>query len=542
MGHQPLRKTEYSCAHRSLLIFTLKEGEMMTFLSYLRENIELKRLKTIFFCVFTFGLVAHGYSFFNGNFSHDSLFDLYELSPDPMIAVGRYFRPVYRLIRGDFALPVISGFLLMLFMALSIYLLTDTLPIRKPFFLILTCGILITNASVTLLNATYIHDADSYGFALLLVVLGIYITVKFKRGIFFAPLLYMLSLGLYQAYINVAIFVFLLLALVSLLEGASVKQEYLKGLFRMISVGVGMALYFIGYKVVLMITGISQSDGYNSVSRTGGLSLRNIAHRFYYCLKSELEWLIYPRNRVTWLITGITVVLMAVAIWLVITLLSRMKSSKRPIPGVIGIFAMIPFGINTITILSDQYHELTTFSLFFLYILVVVLIELYLKNNDRIKIGSGITYVSALLLCIIIFDNCIYSNQVYLKKEMENAATLSVLTRMIGRMEGTEGYVPGETECAIIGILDEGPLSQHRAGFDYDTGGLWYNYNTSYPETYPIYLNYYLDYPVNFVSDDKLTALENTPEVKNMPFFPAEDSVKMVDGVMVVKLSEPVEK
>lgn len=324
--------------------------------------------------MFTFGLVAHGYSFFNGNFSHDSLFDLYELSPDPMIAVGRYFRPVYRLIRGDFALPVISGFLLMLFMALSIYLLTDTLPIRKPFFLILTCGILITNASVTLLNATYIHDADSYGFALLLVVLGIYITVKFKRGIFFAPLLYMLSLGLYQAYINVAIFVFLLLALVSLLEGASVKQEYLKGLFRMISVGVGMALYFIGYKVVLMITGISQSDGYNSVSRTGGLSLRNIAHRFYYCLKSELEWLIYPRNRVTWLITGITVVLMAVAIGLVITLLSRMKSSKRPIPGVIGIFAMIPFGINTITILSDQYHELTTFSLFFLYILVIVLI------------------------------------------------------------------------------------------------------------------------------------------------------------------------
>lgn len=168
--------------------------------------------------------------------------------------------------------------------------------------------------------------------------------------------------------------------------------------------------------------------------------------------------------------------------------------------------------------------------------------EKYLKNNDRIKIGSGITYVSALLLCIIIFDNCIYSNQVYLKKEMENAATLSVLTRMIGRMEGTEGYIPGETECAIIGILDEGPLSQHRAGFDYDTGGLWYNYNTSYPETYPIYLNYYLDYPVNFVSDDKLTALENSPEVKNMPFFPAEDSVKMVDGVMVIKLSEPVEK
>ena len=55
-------------------------------------------------------------------------------------------------------------------------------------------------------------------------------------------------------------------------------------------------------------------------------------------------------------------------------------------------------------------------------------------------------------------------------------------------------------------------------------------------------MNYYLDYSVNFVNDDKLTALENSPEVQKMPFFPAEDSVKMADGVIVVKLSEPLKK
>ncbi len=514
----------------------------MKLISYLEENIELKRLKTIFFSVFTFGLVAHGFRFFNGNFSHDSLFDLYEKSPDLMISVGRYFRPVYRLIRGDFALPVISGFLLLLFMAISIYLLTDILPIRKTLFLVLSSGVLITNYSVTLLNATYIHDADAYAFSFLLVVLGIYVTVRFRRGIFFAPLLYMLSLGLYQAYMNAAIFVFLLLALVALLEGADVKQVYLKGLFRMISVGAGMVIYFIGYKVVLMITEISPSDLNNSVSTNVGLSVRNIAHRFYICLKSECEWLLAPRNRVTWLITGIVIVFMAAAIWLVITLLSRMKSSKKPIPGVLGILAMMPLGINAITIISNQYHELTIFALFFFYIFVIVLIELYLKNDDKGKTGRRITYVCAVLLSIFIFDNCIYSNQVYLKKEMENEATLSVITRIIDRMEETEGFVPGETEIAIIGILDEGPFKQHRDGYDYTTAGLYYNFNTSYPETYPIYMNYYLDYPVNFVNEDKLTALENSPEVQNMPMFPAKDSVKMVDGVMAVKLSDPLKK
>lgn len=202
---------------------------------------------------------------------------------------------------------------------------------------------------------------------------------------------------------------------------------------------------------------------------------------------------------------------------------------------------MIPFGINAITLIADQYHELTLFALFFCYILVVVLIELYLKNNDKIKIGNGITYVCAILLGIIIFDNCIYSNQVYLKKDLESSATLSVFTRIIDRMEETEGFVPGETESAIIGTLSYGPLNQRRAGFDYDTTGLWYNYSTTYPETYTLYMNYYLGYPVSFVSDDELTALENMPEVQNMPLFPAADSIKMVDGVMVIKLSEPLE-
>lgn len=378
----------------------------------IEDKVDLKRLKIIFFSVFTFGLVAHGYSYFNGNFSHDSLFDLYEASPEPMIAVGRYFRPVYRLIRGDFALPVIGGFLFMLFMALSVYLLKDVLQIKKTLFLILTCGILVTNYSVTLLNATFIHDTDSYGLAL------------------------------------------------------------------------------------------------------------------------------FPRSRVVWLIAAINIILLVAAVWLVVKLLLRNSSSKRQAAGAAGIVAMMPFGINVITIIADQYHELTIYSLFLCYIFVVVLLELYLKDSNAIKRGSILSCVYAILLCIIIFDNCIFSNEAYLKKDLESAATLSVFTRIIDRMEQTEGYVPGETESVIIGILSYGPLNKRRAGFDYDSTGLWFNFSTTYHETYESYMNYYLGYPVNFVSEDKRMAMRALPEVENMPVFPAEGSIKMIDDVMVIKLSE----
>lgn len=49
MGHQPLRKTEYSCAHWSLLIFTLKEGgDDDIFIIFEREH-RVKKTEDYFF-------------------------------------------------------------------------------------------------------------------------------------------------------------------------------------------------------------------------------------------------------------------------------------------------------------------------------------------------------------------------------------------------------------------------------------------------------------------------------------------------------------
>ena len=106
----------------------------------LRPGVDLKKLTFIFLWVFAFGLVAHGFCYFNGNFSHDSLFSIYEESPDINIAVGRFLRPVYRMLRGNFALPVINGFLSLVYLSLAIYLLSDIMEIRRKSFLALTCG------------------------------------------------------------------------------------------------------------------------------------------------------------------------------------------------------------------------------------------------------------------------------------------------------------------------------------------------------------------------------------------------------------------
>ena len=238
-----------------------------------RPGLDWKKLKFIFCWVFAIGLAAHGYCYFNGNFSHDSLFSIYEESPEINIAVGRFLRPVYRMLRGNFTLPVINGVLSLVFLSLAVYLLTDILDIRRKSAIALTCGLLVTNATFTLMNATYLHDADAYMVSLLLALAGVWTALRVRHGIWYATLFYFASLGIYQAYIDAAIYVFLILALVRLLKGEGVKQVYLDTLRNFLPIMAAMVLYYIGIRVTQHFTHLSDGDYYNTVSNVTALTI-----------------------------------------------------------------------------------------------------------------------------------------------------------------------------------------------------------------------------------------------------------------------------
>lgn len=504
-------------------------------------KIDLEKLKYIFLWVFAFGLVAHGFCYFNGNFSHDSLFCLYEPDPEVNIAVGRFLRPVYRLLRGSFALPVINGFLSLCFLALSVYLLTDILEIRKKGFVILTCGILTVNATMSLMNATYIHDADSYMVSLLLAVAGVWVALRFRHGIYYSVLLYFASLGIYQAYIDVAIYVFLILALVGLLKGEKVRAVYLRTLRYFLPIMAAMVLYYIGIKVTQHFAQVSDGDYYNTLSNVTALSLSSVFGRLFTCVYSEALWFLEPAGHSVYVLLAVNLLLAGLAGFFLIGSIRRRRLSAASVWGIVGVLAAMPFGMNAITVISDMYHMLTLFSLYLSYPLVLVLCELYGQTAGEEKPCRRGKLACMVLAGILIFDSCLFSNEIYLKKDLESDATVSVFTRIIDRMEHTEGFVPGQTRVAFVGLLLDGPLSYGRPGFPYTYTGLWQSYAATYHDTYETYLTYYLGYPADCVDSSEIEAYEQLEEVAAMHPFPAADSVKMVGDVLVVKLSDILE-
>lgn len=506
--------------------------------SSLREAIDWQKLKFIALCVFCFGLVAHGYCFFNANFSHDILWDLYEESPATMVGSGRYLRPVYRLIRGNFTLPAFNGLGELLFMTVSAYLLTTLLGIRKKALVLLTCGVLITNSTVSLMNATFLHDADAYGFTLVVTLLGVWTAVNRKRGLLWCIPFFFVSLGIYQAYINCAIYLFLMLALLELLKGEPVKQVYVQTIGRMLAIAAAMVLYYIGHLLVLKITGIPENGAYNTVSSVAANGLSGIFSRLYSLFYAEAGWFLFPSSCRVVLIRVVNLLLVALAGVCLLSLGQQSKLNGASWLGIAGILALMPLGMNAVALLSGVSHSITIFSFFLSYLLVFALAERYLQLPLP-RCRAGAATAAYVLTGIMLFDNCLYSNTAYLKKQLEADATLSVFTRVLQRMEATEGYIPNETPVAIIGSLSDSPMSIPREGFPDNGLGISDNYATTYLTTHQKYIGYYLGYPAVFADGGLQWEMMNHPQVLEMPLFPAPGSIQMVEGTMVVKFSQP---
>jgi len=228
---------------------------------------------------------------------------------------------------------------------------------------------------------------------------------------------------------------------------------------------------------------------------------------------------------------------------------------RRKLPGysilfVVALVLLIPLGMNIVYLASSGLkHELMAFSFYFIYVFAFLVLDcddtsLSVAGNQsksskpnlrRILTRSVMTFG----IGILVLNNIIYANHLYLKKELEYQSTLSAMTRVLDRMEQTEGFVTSETPVVIIGLLSDSDLAVGHPGFAYiNAAGMEYNFSVTYPATYGTYFRDILGYPINLIQDeDTVNMYTSLQEVQSMPAFPETGSCVMIDGVLVIKLS-----
>lgn len=504
---------------------------------------EAHRLKICLLATFLFGLIAHAFGLLNLLIGHDSLHEFYlAASMEWKLTLGRFMEPLLRSVMGEtITLPWLAGLTGFLCIGLSAHLLSKMFSLNKPWETLLLCGILVTNVTVTALIATYVHDFAGDMCSLLCSVAAAYFWSKMSTRFSWkyttlGALCLLASAGFYQAYLAVAATVILLHAIQALLKGTSCVQV-LRRLLRAIPMAVfGVTLYFVCVTATQWIFHAASSTGdpNNDLTMIDGFlhNFTDMAIRCYRRVISTL-FLIRPESvkgvhaQSTLLVCLVNLLLLFSSAGIAI---QKAKKSMK-LPEILMTFALLlllPLSASCISLVSTASHALVRYAYYLFYLLVLILF-----GCQQIKEGRQMAVIG--LISVVLFSNIQIANTAYVKKDLEQQAALSTMTRIISRLEAHEDYVFNESEVAIIGNIDEShiPLA---LGPIVGITGLEYRSPITYCETVEDYFSIYLQYPIRITDSTKIDALQQTDAFQKMSTFPAPDSIATIDDVIVVKL------
>lgn len=499
-------------------------------------------------CTFLLGLAAHGSMLFNLSISHDAVLNFYNSYSAHLhqIGLGRVLEPLYREMTGSgILMPWSSGLIAFLWLGLAVFLVCVLLRLSGRMEVLLTAGIMTVNISVTAVSATYMPWLAADMFALLLSVTAVYFwhtyeNCRQKRWLMAGALAVCCSLSIYQCYIAVTVVLMILISIQRLTEGEYPAKVFGNGMAGIGMIGVGGLIYYILTKVVCGLMKIPLTEGeYDSVTNLWE-NQEPALKRLIACLKEAATHFfakdesIYPYP-VVWMVNGILIFL---CLYFLIRVLRKSvygqeKASTPRRLMIILLAAALPFAAYMMRLLTTDVHDLMVYALWLLYLLPVLLWKLSARETagDR-----RMRCLVLFLLCFIIFEDIQTDNAVYVKKRVEAEATLSLMTEIMAQVEGTEGYVPGETPVTFVGDVSE--IIQEVPGTDRVKGISGCNKSSAitYEGTYQAYFNNVMLREIKVVRENELKNLSKK-KIDQMPAYPQEGYVKKMNDVVVVKLN-----
>ncbi len=458
--------------------------------------------------------------------NHDGLASIY--SDQNMIVSGRWFLSVACGFSSYYTLPWIIGLLSVVILSVTAVLLTEVLKIEKVVSGMIVAGILVT-FPVLASTFAYVFTMDGYMLGVMLAVLAVYLVSKVKYGFILGGIMLCLSMGIYQAYLPIAVLLSMYSVVLILLENTEWKEK-VKSILNYLYMGIiGAGLYFIIMKLSLKLS--KETIGsYQNSGEGFDFSVGSIVKIYKDFVEFVLTGKVLVNNLFSILAFCVLGILFIIAFFKVVKQKTLYKSPVFYIV-IVALLLLIPLACNVILLILPGvlYHTLMRYQYVILLLCMVAFIERYGDNKKTSVILCGAAFV--LVFNYVVTDNIAYSN---LEKKYEK--TYAYCVRLADRMEQTEGYYQG-IPVAMIGVLSDeeypltditGEVTSKLLGIKGDT--LLYT-----SENYKAFFEHYLGITINLVSISEMTDIYNSKEYWEMNSFPAKDSIQVVDGILYVK-------
>lgn len=504
------------------------------------------RMRLILCSTFLWGILAHGMMIFNKFSYHD---DAGLFKYGITYSLGRWMLGIMGSVLTWFlgstyySVPLFYGMFTILFIAGITMVLADLLEIENQWLLIALSGVMVAYPAITS-TLGYMFVAPYFLFGAMVGVLGISISCKTQKWYRYMGGLILTgcSVGIYQAYVPVYVSAILFYALKKTAEKNDVewKAFFQIAVKSVVSCLGFMAVYFAGNQIALTVTGEKLSD-YQGINTMGSTSIRGylyrilVAYREFFLPTDGTSANMYPFS------TDVIYKILLVAAGIATLCLLYRCFRKNLFLGlqVLAFAVCIPFAANFIYFMCapEQVDSMMAYGSVSIFVYIMWVIDSGFPMDVEWKLSTAKvrrvlmkTCVAFLLILNIMF--CRFDNICYLKAEYLQMQTISYLTVLASQIKSTEGFTPN-TPVAYVNEYGK---------YDYTTANIpEFKEIELIPYAYTNLLNNYawkitMKMWCNF--DPELADAadyEELPEVQEMPAYPADGSIRMIDGVVVVK-------
>lgn len=496
------------------------------------------RYKITFISTLIFGVLSQGMGLFNKYSFHDDVTHLFGVGAT--YSSGRWMLDILSQWEialfgdGHFSMPVMNGFSAITFIAVAACFMVAMLDIKSQVLCAFVGGIMVVFPVVTGIFG-YMFTLPYYVLAMLVGVMGAYCFCRMRTWRKAIGIVLMgVSVGIYQAFVPVTLCTLLFYVISELEKGDDEPRQAAKKIVAAgLSAATFMVIYF-GLNKILLTKNNVQLSSYQGINRMGTESLSEYtarvihAYREFFVPTAGTKYYMYQsniRNVYTIVVlSGIAMALLAVA--------KAFKKSRANACMLGGVLLLVPLACNFIFVIASpsDVHALMVYGQVMPFILFACLLDRLTFKTRKIErmIKGGL----AIMLILLNIMYCRFDNECYLKAEFTQQKAISYFTTLITQIKCTDGYMDEMPVSFInenisdLSIYEMANLSHIQIApywgmNDYVNDYVWIEF-----------MKKWCGYSPNII--DGADVMDNE-EVKGMPSYPDQGSIKVIENRVVVK-------
>lgn len=512
----------------------------------------MERIKTPFrlflFSAFAWGGVAHGVMLINKFSFHDDA--RYMFNVGETISSGRWMLALLaraaRFVSGGtvYSLPLFNGLLSLLLIACASAMLAHIFRIERTHNCVALTGIMTAFPVVTALFG-YMYTAPYYLVGLNMTIIGAWLICGTYPGarwprLLAGSVLVACGMGVYQAYVCMALTVMLIHTMLNICRDPTERRfRFWREVFFM---APACALIFVLYMVVTRLTlSLSSAEltSYRGISSFGFAGWRAYVERvgrtyaeFFWPVVGKMRDM-YPTKALRWLYQ----VILYLGVLLALDHAWHLFCVKKK-RGLEFLFltVLFPLSVNFVRVMVDSrlVHSLMVYSEALTFVLFLCFMEIAADEHRRYprwlsRGGVAMLFVVAALYCQ--FDNvCYFKANVFCNEARD------YFTRLALRIESVPGYKP-EMPVVFLNELKKQDINAPQyPEFDrvrllpylFDQNLLLIN-NYAWKDFMRLWCGF------SPVVIENTKPYEQLPNVIAMPRYPADGSVLVENGAVVVR-------